>query len=61
MMCHEWSQKANIFTSRAVIDPLQPRPMEPPEAVEVMAVPTIGGCHHHDARRAACCGISLTY
>jgi hypothetical protein len=29
------------------------RPVEPPERGEVMALPEVGGLHHHDERRAA--------
>jgi putative transposase len=31
----------------------QPRPVELPEAGEVVAVPEVKGIHHHDERRAA--------
>lgn len=30
-----------------------PRAVKPPEAGEVIAVPEVGGLHHHDERRAA--------
>jgi putative transposase len=29
------------------------RPVEPPEAGEIMAIPEVGGLHHHDARQGA--------
>ena len=31
----------------------EPRPVEPPEAGDVVAVPEIGGLYHHYERRAA--------
>jgi hypothetical protein len=30
-----------------------PRAVEPPEAGQVMALPEVGGLHHHYARQAA--------
>jgi putative transposase len=35
------------------MDSPEPRPVEPPEAGDVVAIPEIGGIHHHYERRAA--------
>jgi putative transposase len=31
----------------------EPRPIQPPERGKVIAVPEVGGLHHHDERQAA--------
>jgi hypothetical protein len=32
----------------------EPQPIQPPESGKVIAVPEVGGLHHHYERQAAC-------
>ena len=45
---HRWRTHLSLAMERP-----EPRPVEPPGAGTVLAVPEGGGLHHHDARRAA--------
>lgn len=48
---HRWRTPLSL-----AMDGPEPRPGQPPEPGSVIAVPDVGGWHHHDARRVASVG-----
>jgi putative transposase len=51
---HRWRKHLSL-----AMDCPQPRPGQPPEPGRVIAVPEVGGLHHHDARRVAYVGMHV--
>jgi len=51
---HRWRTPLSL-----AMDGPEPRPGQPPEPGSVIAVPEVGGWHHHEARRAASVGMHV--
>jgi putative transposase len=51
---HRWRTPLSL-----AMDGPEPRPVQPPEPGRVIAVPEVGGWHHHDARRVASVGMHV--